>query len=299
MRRVVAASILFSLIVAPSLLCAATIEGAVVYTPSTYGPGETVTAVAALKPGPEESLAEISLEPGSGLPALDGSADPEILGLDVERRGGSWLMRLRFVAWSPSEGVIEKYHTGTFVLPPVAYRARPRLGAEDVDPRPLRPQRLPPGAAGAFYGVLGLVVGLCLALFGAFLYLVPAVRSVLARWKAGLAYRRLESTVTHLFANAASAEPAAYAAALAGALRNYLELRACSGISALTPAEVRNLADTAALKPSIRDEAAAVLAWSDEVRFGGLAAKAADLCTAAERVRRIAVENEEAIRARL
>ncbi len=122
MRRVVAASILFSLIVAPSLLCAATIEGAVVYTPSTYGPGETVTAVAALKPGPEESLAEISLEPGSGLPALDGSADPEILGLDVERRGGSWLMRLRFVAWSPSEGVIEKYHTGTFVLPPVAYR---------------------------------------------------------------------------------------------------------------------------------------------------------------------------------
>jgi hypothetical protein len=299
MRPPSPAAAAFALLFGSSPLAAATIEGDVAYTPSLYGPGDSVVAAASIKPGPDERLTEITLRPGAGLPVLDGSADPEILGLEIERRGGEWRMRLRFVAWTPSEGVIKSFRAGDILLPGIAYKAAPRLGAEDIDPRPIRPQRPPPGAAGALYGLLAVVVVLGAALFGAAAYLVPAVRAVLGGWRAAQAYRRLDKTIGYLIQQASSADPAAYAAALAGALRNYLDSRVHPGIAALTSGEIESLGEADVLRPSIRDGAARLLAWSDRVRFGGESVEAAGLAEAAERVRRIAAESEEAIRARL
>ncbi len=294
-RAPLAAALALSL--APSL-AAATIEGRPSYFPASYGPGEPVAVLVGISPEPGEELAEISLSPGSGLPPADGISDPELLGVDIAKEKGRWRMRLRFVAWSPAEGIIEGLSVGGIGLPALPYRAVPRLGPNDIDPTPPRPQRLPPGAAIALYGILGALAALGLGAFGSVAYLLPAARRLIAKRKAGQAFRRLSKSLDYLAAQAGSADPAAYAAALERALRNYLTLRFLPEAPALTPSELSALPEAAFPAPSTRDRAAALLAWAEGLRFGGSVARAGELGSAAAEARTLAAENEEAILAR-
>jgi len=295
-RRALFAAALAVLAGAP--LAAATVEGRPTYYPSSYGPGETVTVLVAIAPEPGEDLAELSLAPGSGLPPGDGLSDPELLGVDIAKNNGRWTMRARFVAWSPVEGIIEGFKSGGIGLPAIPYRATPHLGPNDIDPSSPRPQVLPPGAALALYGLLGALAAVGLGLFGSAAYLVPATRRLIAGWKAGQAFRRLSKSLEYLAAQAGSADPAAYSAALGRALRNYLSCRFLPEAPALTPGELSSLPEAAFPAPSTRDRAADLLSWADEVRFGGSPASAAELEGAADKARQVAAENEEAILAR-
>ncbi len=282
----------------PASLVAATLDGRPKYYPPSYGPGETVTVLVPIAPESGEELAEMSLVPGSGLPLGDGLSDPELLGLDIAKSDGRWNLRARFVAWSPVEGTIEGFRAGGIGLPAIPYRAVARLRPEDIDPTSPRPQELPPGAAFALYGLLGGLAALGLAVFGFVAYLLPAARRLIARWKAGQAFRRLSKSLDYLAAQAGSADPAAYSAALGRALRNYLAARFLPQAPALTPGELSALSETDFPAPSTRDRTAALLSWMDELRFGGAPVRAAELEEAADKARRVAAENEEALLAR-
>jgi hypothetical protein len=278
-------------------LSAASLAGTPSFIPAVYGPGEDVEVTASLAPGASETLSELELRSGAGLPA--GSADdPEIRSLRVARTAAGWEMRIRFVPWSPGRGTIPGLAARGAALPSLPYDAVSRLGPEDRDPSPPRPQRLPPGAALALYVLIGAALAVVLAAFGFVAYVIPASRALLARRRAGQAFRRLGKSLDFLTARALSADPAAFSAALARALRLYLAARVEPRAPVLTPGELSALPDDAFPAPSTRDAAAGILAWSDEVRFGGAAAQAAALERAAAEARRIAAENEEALLAR-
>jgi hypothetical protein len=279
-------------------LAAAELAGAPSYIPASYGPGDEVAATAAIAPSAGEALSELELLPGAGLPPQGGSVDPELRGIEIARSSAGWRMKVRFVPWSPGRGLVPGVVAGGVAFPPLPYDAASRLGPEDRDPAPPRPQRLPPGAALALYALVGALLLLALAAFGFVAYLLPASRALLAKWRAGQAFRRLGKSLDYLAAHAASAEPAAYSAALARALRLYLAARVAPLAPSLTPAELAALPDDSFPAPATRERAASLLAWSDEVRFGGAAALAATLGDAAEKARRIAAENEEALIAR-
>lgn len=284
--------------VGPAGLVAASLAGTPSYIPASYGPGEEVTVIAPVAPAIGESLSELELKPGAGLPARSGTADPELLALKIARNGAGWEMRIRFVPWSPGRGIVAGVAASGAALPSLPYEAVSRLGPEDRDPTSPRPQRFPPGAAVALYGFAGVLIALGLAAFAFVAYLIPASRALLARWRAGQAFKRLGKSLDFLAAHAGPADPAAYTAALAGALRVYLSARVSPEIPALTPGELAALPDATFPAPATRDRAASLLAWSDEVRFGGASALAAELEAAAERARGIAAENEEALLAR-
>lgn len=281
----------------PSLV-GATIEGSPKYFPASYGPGDTVAVIVPIAPGPGEIFGELSLAPGSGLPPDDGRSDPQLLGVEIAKIEGRWSMTARFVAWSPVEGSIEAFQAGGIEFPSIPYRAGARLKAEDIDPTPPHGQRLPPRAALVLYGLVGALAAGGLAVFGFLAYLIPAARGLVSRWREAQAFRRLSTTLDYLAARASSSDPAAYSAALGRALRTYLAARFLPQALVLTPGELSDLPETAFPAPSTRDRAAALLSWTDGLRFGGLPARVAELEGAVAEARRLASENEEAIRAR-
>jgi hypothetical protein len=297
-RRVLLAGVLALAWAAPARLDAASLAGSATFIPAVFGPGEEVLAVAPIAPRVGEALAEMELGPESGLPAAQKGSDPELRGIEIAKNGAGWELKIRFVPWSPGKGSVPAVSARGVSLPILPYEAASRLGPEDIDPTPPRPQRLPPGAALAFYVVVGASAALALAVLGFVAYVVPAARSLLAKWRAGQAFRRLGKSLDYLGAQAASAEPAAYSAALARAFRNYLAARVLADAPSLTPDEISALPDAAFPAPATRDKAASLLAWSDEVRFGGTAAGTAALADAADEARRIAADNEEALLAR-
>lgn len=279
-------------------LTAASLAGPPAYAPFRYGPGDEVTIVAPIAPGAGETLSALELEPGAGLPEPGRSADPELRSLRVAKGPSGWELTIRFVPWSPGAGQVPALSARGLSLPALPYESASRLGPEDLYPSAPRPQRMPPGAALALYLLGGAALALVLAAFAFVAYLLPASRALLARWRAAQAFRRLERSLDYLVARAGSADGAAFSAALAGALRNYLAARVSPEAPVLTAAEISALPDSAFPTPSIRDRSASLLSWSDEVRFGGTAAGAEDLASAAEEARRIAADSEEALLAR-
>jgi len=146
-------------------------------------------------------------------------------------------------------------------------------------------------------------IALALGFAGTMIYLIPAARSLLARRRAGLAFKRLEKSLDYLVEGAESADPSPFFAALSRALRLYLTVRVLPEASTLTAAELASLPETAFPASATRGRAAALIARADRVRYGGeVLISRKDLAifqSSVEEARAIGAENEEALLARL
>jgi hypothetical protein len=279
--------------------------GSPIYSPPLYSPGDEVLVEALLLPVAGEKPAPFDLKPSSGLPALGPEADPELRELRLSRSSRGWIVSLRFVPWSPGSGSLPALRVRGLLIPALPYSARSVLGPEDRDPSPPRRQRDPPGTALYLYGLAGLLLILALGGAGAAAYLVPAARALLARRRAALAFRSFVRSLEYLEAEALSAEPAAFFAALSRALRLYLAARglpeepSLRSVAALSAAEIAALPGSAFPAPATKERVAALCALADRVRYGGERPGPSALESAVGEVRAIGEENEGAALARV
>jgi hypothetical protein len=287
------------LCLAAAALPAATLDArSLAYLPVVYSAGEEVLAQALLAPEGREKLAELDLKPGSGLPPAGLEADPELRELRLSKTASGWLLSLRFVPWSPGTSSLPPMRAKGFLIPAVPYSASSILGPEDRDPSPPRRQRDPPGTALYLYALAGILVAIALGAAGASAYLLPAARALIARRRAAQAFRRLATSLDFLAAEAPSADPAAFLAALSRALRLYLGSRVVSEAPALTAAELALLPEASFPAPATRTRVAALIAGADRLRYGGGAVGLGALEAAVAEARSICAANEEALLAR-
>ncbi len=299
-----------------SALFAATVDAASLsFLPLRHSPGEEVEVQAILRPEGGERLVELDLRRGSGLDDQGDEADPELRELRVAKNAAGWMLSWRFVPWSPGVGSLPAIRVKGISIPSIPYSAISALGPDDRDPSPPRRQRDPPGTELYLYGLAGLLLALALAVAGTSAYLVPAARALLARRRAAEAFRRFEKSLDYLAAEAGSAEPGPFFAALSRVLRLYLAARAFPEAPALTSAELGALPDDAFPAPATKARVAALIALADEMRFGRTFGAGADagavagdrpgsearsvLAKAAADARAIGEANEEALVARL
>jgi hypothetical protein len=271
--------------------------------PAKYYAGDEVLLQAAIRPEAGEKLVALDAKLGAGLGAQSGEADPELRELRVAKTAGGWTLSLRFVPWSPGVGSIPEQRLKGLRIPAIHYAAAAILGPEDRDPAPPRPQLDPPGMLLYLYVFAALLLVLVLGGFCSAVYLVPAARSLLARRRAALAFKRLEKSLDYLLAGSASSDPASYCAALSRALRLYLAARALPEAFSLTSPEIAQLPEGAFPAPATRDRAAALFSRADRLRFGGEWPEGGDiralLESAAEEARAIGAAIEEVLLARV
>jgi hypothetical protein len=303
-RGFAALALALPLALAGSRLAAATLDArSLAYVPIRYSPGDEVLVQALVVPEEGETLAELRLGPGAGLPAQVEGSDPELRELSLAKTREGWLLRLRFVPWSPGSGSFPETRLKGFRLPALPFATLSLLGPEDRDPSPPRPQRDPPGMALFLYGIAGLLIVLVLGAAGAAVYLLPAARALAARRRAAQAFWRFDRSLEYLAAEAGSADPASYFAALIRVLRLYLAARVLPEAPALTAPELAALPDAAFPAPATRERAASLVARADRYRFGGEApggaAARAVLEAATEEARAIGAANEEVLLARV
>ena len=264
------------------------------FLPKLFGPGEAVRATLLL-PG-IEAASGFSLAPGQGLPA---SEDPELLDASLAKGSRGWELSILFVPWSPGPGRIPAMTLRGLALPAIPYATRSRLGAEDRELSPPRPQREPPGSGLYLYGIAGAALLLVLASVFSIAYLVPAGRALAARWRSGLAFRRLSKSLDFLEEGAASSEPPAFYAALSRALRLYLGERVDERAPALTARELAALPSSAFPAPGLRESAAGVFGEAELARYAGLRPRPEAMAASVRRARELAQAAEEALDARL
>lgn len=278
-------------------------ESAAVFVPLRYLVGDEVEALIPLGEHPEGPSKGFELRLGAGLPLTGAFADPVIRSVTVERGSSGWDARILFVPWSPGPGILPSMAARGMVIPPVPYNVSSSLGSEGCDAAPSRPQREPPGTALYLYGFAGFVLFLALSALGAALYLVPAARAILARWRAAQAFRRLRRSVAFLSRGSESAVPELFYAALARELRIYLAERIEPRSPNLSATEFAALPEETFPAPGIRESAAALIGETERGRYAGeLAAgpsTAAILRAAAERAIALGGAAEEAIDAGL
>jgi hypothetical protein len=285
-------------------LSAATLDArSLVYLPIRYSAGDEVVAQTTVLPEAGESLSPLDLKQGAGLAAQAEEADPEIREIKLSKAPEGWLLKVRFVPWSPGAGSLPPLRQKGFRLPALPYSAVSLLGPEDRDPSPPRPQRDPPGIAVYLYGLAGILLVLVLGVIATLAYLIPGARAILARRRAAQAFRRLAKSLDYLASEAGSADPSSYFAALIRALRLYLAARALPEAPTLTAPELAALPDEAFPAPATKDRAAALVARADRARFGGerrgsAEAEKAALLEAAAEARAIGEANEEVLLAR-
>jgi hypothetical protein len=281
-------------------LSGATLDArSIVYLPSLCAPGEELSVQALILPDGKERLEELDLKPGSGLPEDAVEADPELRELRLSKTPSGWLLSLRFVPWSPGPLSLPAMRLRGMLIPAVPYSAASVLGPEDREPSPPRRQCDPPGTVLFLYGLAGLLLALALGAAGTAAYLVPAARALLARRRAAQAFGRFAKGLDYLAAEAGSAEPSAFFAALSRAFRLYLASRALPSAPVLTASELSVLPESAFPAPATKDKAARFLAYADKVRYGGEMPGRAALVSAVDEARAIGEANEEAILARL
>ncbi len=271
------------------------------FLPARFGPGEEVEAFALVRVEGGEPKA-FSAQAGKGLPNPSAKSDPELRSFSLSKGKGGWEIRLRFVAWSPGKGHFPTMDVRGYRIPGFEYEAASVLVAGDSEARPPKAQLDPPGTALYLYGFLGLVLALSLAVFGAAAYVLPAARRLLAQRRAGEARRALGRSLSWLGHDLGGRLPidvSAFHAALSRAVRLYLAARVLPGASALTPSELRGLAEERFPARGLRDEVAALLDESDQVRFAAAAADEDSLLDALARAARIGDLAEEALDARL
>jgi len=283
---------------------AATMDAATLaYSPPRYAPGEELVASALLIPGAGEKLASIDLKPGLGLPRQSEEADPELRELQVTRTQAGWLLRERFVPWSPGPRALPSVRYKSLLIPELPYSASSALGPEDREPSPPRAQRAPPGTALYLLIFAAVLAVLALGTAVSALFLLPAARALALRRREGLAFKLLSKSLEYLEAEAESADSAVFFAALSRALRLYLSARVLAEAPSLTAAEIQGLPETAFPAPETKAESADLLALADLERYGGgLSGRRRDragLVSALGLARRIGEANEEALGARL
>lgn len=275
----------------------------IIYIPARYSPGEEVVAQAVILPEGSEKLVPLDLRRGSGLPDQGEEADPELREMRLSKTDAGWILSLRFVAWSPGSLSVPALRLKGMLIPALPYATLSVLGPEDRDPSPPRRQRDPPGTAIYLYGLAGILIALALGAAGTAAYLIPAARAVLARRRAAQAFGRFVRSLDYLAAEAGSAEPAVFFAALSRAFRLYLAARALPAAPVLTAKEIAQLPETAFPAPATKARTAALFAFADRVRYGGElpspSAARGILESAAAEARAIGEANEEVLLARL
>jgi hypothetical protein len=268
------------------------------FVPARFLVGEEVEAWALVSVSGAEPQS-FSVKAGDGLPSASAQADPELRSLSLARGSGGWELRMRFIAWSPGAGRLPALEVRGYAIPAMEYTANSVLGPQDRDAAPPKPQLDPPGTALYLYGFAGLALILVLLVLGTVLYVVPAAASLLSRRQAAQARRALGRSLAFLSRTVPGAAPAAFYAALARALRIYLGSRVLPEAPALTPSEFSALGEERFPGPGIRDEAAALLAETDAVRYAGEAADESRMRRALSRAVRLGDAAEEALDARL
>jgi hypothetical protein len=273
------------------------------YLPSRYSPGEEVFAQALLLPEGVEELSPFDYMPGAGLPDQGEEADPETRELRLAKTPEGWLLSLRFVPWSPGTGSVPSIRLGGIRIPSFPYSAGSILESDAREPSPPRRQRDPPGTALYLYALAGILIVIMLGAMAVAAYLVPAARALIARRRSAQAFKRFSTSLEFLEAEAESAKPAIFFAALSRAFRLYIASRALPDFSALTAPEIEELPETALPAPATKDKAAAFIAHADKLRYGaassGETIARSALASAIEEARAIVEANEEALRARL
>lgn len=270
------------------------------FIPAIFYSGEEVEAFALVSfDGGLAPPEPFELKAGEGLPLPSAQADPEIRSMSLARTGQGWELRIRFVAWSPGSSSLPKMEARGVAIPAIAYSATSSLGPGDNEISPPKPQLDPPGTALYLYGFAGFVIFLCLAVFGFAAYVFPAASRLLARRKAGEARRSLEKTIVWLGKALPESEPRAFYAALSRALRNYLAARVLPEAPSLTPRELSLLPPESFLDRAIQDEAVALLAEADVVRYAGAKSKESSMRVSLSRAAKLGDAAEEALDARL
>jgi hypothetical protein len=274
-----------------------------VYEPADFGSGEEVVAIAQILSQGSSNVdtAGIDLQPGAGLPERLAASDPEILSGRLAANQDGFELRLRFIPWSPGKGILSGMTVAGRSLPDLPYVATPRLESGARDLMPPRPQLEPPGAALYLYALAGIALSLIFAIFVTLAWLLPAARFLLARWRAGQAFRRLKRSLDYLAVSLredGEMDAAAFYAALSRSFRLYLEERVEPCASALTPREFCMLSETRFPAPGIRDAAAELLAEADRVRYAGEASLSATMFAAVDKARRLGSAAEEGLDAR-
>lgn len=268
------------------------------FVPANFHVGEEAEAYALVRLEGGE-IQPFSVKAGEGLPSPGPHADPELRSVSLSKGRQGWELRIRFVPWSPEEGRLPALELRGLSIPALAYKVASVLGPGDREPAPPKPQLDPPGSALYLYGFAGLAIFLGFLVFASAAWLIPGARRLLARRRAAQARHDLGRSLAWLSKEAGRARPQDFYAALARAFRVYLAARVLPSAPALTPRELASLGEDAFPLPGLRDEAAALLAESDAVRFAGLEAGQAMMAEALARAARLGDAAEEALDAGL
>jgi len=264
------------------------------FLPVTFHVGEEAEAFALVHIEGGEAQA-FAVKAGEGLPSPGPHADPELRSVSIGKGREGWELRIRFVPWSPEASRLPALELRGLSIPSLAYEVSPVLRRGEGEPSPPKAQLDPPGSALYLYGFAGLAIFLAFLVFASAAWLIPSASRLLARRKAAQARRDLGRSLAWLAKEKARARPEDFYAVLARAFRLYLAARILPSAPALTPRELAGLGEDVFPVPGLRDEAAALLAESDAVRYTGLEAGPAMMGEALTRAARLGDAAEEAL----
>lgn len=237
------------------------VVGPLEFSPLSFVPGVVVTAVAILDPGASPWFAE-AVESGFPEP---GESAPRVLSVALEKRKGSPLLVVRFVAWRAGPGYLPDMSVGGLDIPRLRFDCGSALADGDLGaPEPL-PQLNLPGLYTRLYVLAGLLLVAVIAGITAATRAAPWFRAFKARRAYARARREFDELLDRLAA--APAGPAAWAELCAG-LRNFAGLRMDTDLNAMTASEVLAL-PAGSVPGGVGAELAGILAMGDEARFAG------------------------------
>lgn len=270
------------------------------FLPAAFGAGELTEAIASVHVAEGTEPEAFTLRAGEGLSLPGPGSDPEIREVRLQRGPAGLELHVLFLPWSPGEGALPAFSAHGLMVPRLPYSARAALPAGARDPAPPKPPREPPGAFFALYGLASLVLLLVLIAVALLSWVLPAARAILARRGAAQAWRALSRQLEFLGKGLGQAAldrqaASAFYAALARGFRHYLAARVLVEAPALTPGEFRSLPESRFPAIGLREEAAALLAEADAVRFAGAEARASMMAWTLERALRFGKVVEEAL----
>ena len=238
------------------------IPGPVEFEPATFVPGEVVTLYSRLEPGAaawhEETVSSGFVEPVG--------REPRILSAAIEKRSGSPLLVVSFVAWKPGTGQLSELSVGGLEIPRMRFECGSALSGGDTSPPQPMPQLDPPGLYARLYMIGGTFI---IALFAAAIAATKAVpwfKARLRRWSFAAARRELDAMLGRIAGGIAQGVggPAAWAELCSG-LRHFAGLRSGTDWMPLTASEL-SLLPRDAMPGGVGHDAAALFSMGDEVR---------------------------------
>lgn len=233
--------------------------GRVEFEPPSFVPGEPVTAYATLDP---RGASWSEAEPGD-VAADEGDAGPNVLSAAMEKRSGSPVLVVRFVAWRAGPGFLPEMSVGGLAVPRIRFECGSALADGDLRPPEPLPQLDPPGLYARLYLLGGALLVAAVVGVGAATRAAPWFRALAEKRAFALARREFDESLARI----ARMEPETAAwAALCSAVRRFVGLRSGVDWDALTASEVESLPDDAA-PGGVRGDVALLLANGDSVRF--------------------------------